>query len=78
MQAYQSETYQVRMYAVFSSWATCPVVKRIVHRSALDQTPSVGSGKYWAASDHYCKTIGYQAALPVIDEWLSPLIPDVL
>ena len=23
------------------------------------------------ALDHYCKTIGYQAALPVIDEWLG-------
>lgn len=73
MQAYQSETYQVRMYAVFLMGYLSQqedILDYLREQVCLD--PNWRVQEVLAKSlDHYCKTTGYQAALPVIDEWLG-------
>ena len=73
MQAYQSETYQVRMYAVFLMGYLSQqedILNYLREQVCLDPNWRVQE-VLAKALDHYCKTIGYQAALPVIDEWLG-------
>ena len=71
--AYRSEAYQVRMYAVFL----------LGHLSQESDVLSflrddVSADSNWRvqevlakAFDYFCAVRGYEAALPVIDEWLS-------
>ena len=73
MQAYQSETYQVRMYAVFLMGYLSQqedILDYLREQVCLDPNWRVQE-VLAKALDHYCKTIGYQAALTVIDEWLG-------
>ncbi|WP_314389222.1 DNA alkylation repair protein [uncultured Abiotrophia sp.] len=73
MQAYQSETYQVRMYAVFLMGYLSQqedILDYLREQVCLDPNWRVQE-VLAKAFDHYCKTTGYQAALPVIDDWLG-------
>ena len=77
--AYRSEVYQVRMYAVFL----------LGHLSQESDVLSflrddVSADSNWRvqevlakAYDDFCAVRGYEAALPVIDEWLSNPRPNV-
>lgn len=77
--AYRSEAYQVRMYAVFL----------LGHLSQESDVLSflrddVSADSNWRvqevlakAFDYFCAVRGYEAALPVIDEWLSDPRPNV-
>ena len=77
--AYRSEVYQVRMYAVFL----------LGHLSQESDVLSflrddVSADFNWRvqevlakAFDDFCAVRGYEAALPVIDEWLSNPRPNV-
>mgnify|MGYP001010469375 FL=1 len=77
--AYRSEVYQVRMYAVFL----------LGHLSQESDVLSflrddVSADSNWRvqevlakAFDDFCAVRGYEAALPVIDEWLSDPRPGV-
>lgn len=77
--AYRSEAYQVRMYAVFL----------LGHLSQESDVLSflrddVSADSNWRvqevlakAFDDFCAVRGYEAALPVIDEWLSDPRPNV-
>lgn len=77
--AYRSEVYQVRMYAVFL----------LGHLSQESDVLSflrddVSAESNWRvqevlakAFDDFCAVRGYEAALPVIDEWLSNPRPNV-
>ena len=77
--AYRSEVYQVRMYAVFL----------LGHLSQESDVLSflrddVSADSNWRvqevlakAFDDFCAVRGYEAALPVIDEWLSDSRPNV-
>ena len=77
--AYRSEAYQVRMYAVFL----------LGHLSQESDVLSflredVSADSNWRvqealakAFDDFCAVRGYEAALPVIDEWLSNPRPNV-
>lgn len=77
--AYRSEAYQVRMYAVFL----------LGHLSQESDVLSflrdeVSTDSNWRvqevlakAFDDFCAVRGYEAALPVIDEWLSDPRPGV-
>ena len=77
--AYRSEAYQVRMYAVFL----------LGHLSQESDVLSflrddVSADPNWRvqevlakAYDDFCAVRGYEAALPVIDEWLSDPRPNV-
>ena len=73
MQAYQSEAYQVRMYAVFLMGYLSQqedILNYLREQVCLDPNWRVQE-VLAKAFDHYCKTTGYQAALPVIDDWLG-------
>ena len=77
--AYRSEAYQVRMYAVFL----------LGHLSQESDVLSflrddVSADSNWRvqevlakAFDDFCAARSYEAALPVIDEWLSDPRPNV-
>ena len=77
--AYRSEVYQVRMYAVFL----------LGHLSQESDVLSflrddVSADSNWRVQevlakvfDDFCAVRGYEAALPVIDEWLSDPRPNV-
>ena len=77
--AYRSEVYQVRMYAVFL----------LGHLSQESDVLSflrddVSADSNWSvqevlakAFDDFCAVRGYEAALPIIDEWLSNPRPNV-
>ena len=77
--AYRSEVYQMRMYAVFL----------LGHLSQESDVLSflrddVSADSNWRvqevlakAFDDFCAVRGYEAALPVIDEWLSDQRPNV-
>lgn len=77
--AYRSEVYQVRMYAVFL----------LGHLSQESDVLSflrddVSADSNWRvqevlakAFDDFCAVRGHEAALPVIDEWLSNPRPNV-
>ena len=76
--AYQTDIYQVRMYAVFL----------FGHLSEQDDIlafmrDEVSKDDNWRvqevlakAFDEFCKKIGYEKALPIIDEWSKNNNPD--
>lgn len=77
--AYRSEAYQVRMYAVF-------LLGHLSQESDILSflREDVSADSNWRvqevlakAFDDFCAVRGYEAALPVIDEWLSNPRPNV-
>ena len=76
--AYQSAVYQVRMYGVFLFGYLSE------DREILDfMKKEVSKDENWRvqevlakAFDEYCRKIGYEQALPVIDEWLGDVHPN--
>ena len=76
--AYQSTVYQVRMYGVFLFGYLSE------DREILDfMKTKVSKDENWRvqevlakAFDEYCRKIGYEQALPVIDEWLRDIHPN--
>ena len=77
--AYRSEAYQVRMYAVF-------LLGYLSQESDVLSflRDDVSADSNWRvqevlakAFDDFCAVRGYEAALPVIDEWLSDPRPNV-
>ena len=77
--AYRSEVYQVRMYAVF---LLGHLSQDRDERAFLRD--NVANDDNWRvqevlakAFDEFCATRGYEAALPVIDEWLADARPNV-
>ena len=77
--AYRSEVYQVRMYAVF-------LLGYLSQESDVLSflRDDVSADSNWRvqevlakAFDDFCAVRGYEAALPVIDEWLSDPRPNV-
>lgn len=77
--AYRSEVYQVRMYAVF-------LLGYLSQESDVLSflRDDVSADSNWRvqevlakAFDDFCAVRGYEAALPVIDEWLSNPRPNV-
>lgn len=76
--AYQSAVYQVRMYGVFLFGYLSE------DREILDfMKKEVSKDENWRvqevlakAFDEYCRKIGYEQALPVIDEWLRDIHPN--
>ena len=63
--AYKSDIYQVRMYGVFLF-------------GYLSEQDDISKDDNWRvqevlakAFDEFCKKIGYEKALPIIDEWLK-------
>ena len=71
--AYQSGVYQVRMYAVFlfgylsQKEAVFAFLREEVSKDDNWRVQEVLA----KAFDEYCKKVGYEKALPVIDEWLA-------
>mgnify|MGYP001715084817 CR=1 FL=1 len=77
--AYRSEAYQVRMYAVFllGHLAQDPEILCFL-RDQVSQDSNWRVQEVLAkAFDDFCAVRGYEAALPVIDEWLSDPRPGV-
>ena len=77
--AYRSEAYQVRMYAVFllghlsqESDVLSFLRDGCIRGFQLESTRGPRE-----AFDDFCAVRGYEAALPVIDEWLSDPRPNV-
>ena len=77
--AYRSEAYQVRMYAVF-------LLRHLSQESDVLSflRDDVSADSNWRVQevlakvfDDFCAVRGYEAALPVIDEWLSDPRPNV-
>ena len=71
--AYQSDVYQVRMYAVFL-FGYLSKDKEIL----IFMKDEVSKDSNWRvqevlakAFDEFCKKTGYKKALPIIDEWLK-------
>ena len=76
--AYQTDIYQVRMYAVFLFGALSKD-KEIL----LFMRDEVSKDANWRvqevlakAFDEFCKNTGYEKALPTIDEWLQDANPN--
>ena len=71
--AYQSSVYQVRMYGVFlfgyvsQKEAVLAFMREEVSKDDNWRVQEVLA----KAFDEYCKRVGYEKALPVIDEWLA-------
>ena len=59
--AYKSDAYQVRMYGVFL----------FGYLSEQDDILAFMRDEVSKAFDEYCKKIGYEKALTIIDEWLK-------
>ncbi len=76
--SYQSTVYQVRMYGVFLFGYLSE------DREILDfMKKEVSKDENWRvqevlakAFDEYCRKIGYEQELPVIDEWLRDVHPN--
>ena len=71
--AYQSSVYQVRMYGVFL-FGYLSQKKEILSfmREEVSKDDNCRVQEVLAkAFDEYCKRVGYEKALPVIDEWLA-------
>ena len=73
--AYQSTVYQVRMYGIFL-FGYLSEEKQILDFMKKE----VSKDENWRvqevlakAFDEYCRKIGYEQALPVIDEWLRDI-----
>ena len=76
--AYQSTVYQVRMYGIFL-FGYLSEEKQILDFMKKE----VSKDENWRvqevlakAFDEYCRKIGYEQALPVIDEWLRDIHPN--
>ncbi len=76
--AYQSEVYQVRMYAVFL-FGYLSDDKAVLHFMKEE----VSKDKNWRVQeilaksfDEYCKRVGYEQSLDIIDEWLHAEQPN--
>ena len=71
--SYESKVYQVRMYGVFLFGylsADIGILKFMRDEVSKDDNWRVQE-VLAKAFDEYCKNIGYENAIPVIDEWLS-------
>ena len=76
--AYQSTVYQVRMYGVFlfgylsEDKEILDFMKKEVSKDENWRVQEVLAKSF----DEYCRKIGYEQALPVIDEWLGDVQPN--
>ena len=71
--AYHSEVYQVRMYGVFL-FGYLSTDKEILTfmREEVSKDDNWRAQEVLAKSfDEFCKSIGYEKSLPIIDEWLN-------
>lgn len=71
--AYHSEVYQVRMYGVFL-FGYLSTDKEILTfmRDEVSKDENWRVQEVLAKSfDEFCKSIGYEKSLPIIDEWLN-------
>lgn len=77
--AYRSEAYQVRMYAVFllGHLSQEPDVLSFLRDDVSADSNWRVQEVLAKAFDYFCAVRGYEAALPVIDEWLSDSRPNV-
>ena len=77
--AYRSEVYQVRMYAVFllGHLSQEPDVLSFLRDDVSADSNWRVQEVLAKAFDDFCAVRGYEAALPVIDEWLSDPHPNV-
>ena len=71
--AYKSDTYQVRMYGVFLfGYLSEQDDVLIFMRDEVSKDDNWRVQEVLAkAFDEFCKKIGYEKALPIIDEWLK-------
>ena len=71
--AYRSEVYQVRMYGVFLFGYLSQKEEILAFmREEVSKDDNWRVQEVLAkAFDEYCKKVGYEKALPVIDEWLT-------
>ena len=71
--SYESKVYQVKMYSVFLFGylsSDTGILKFMRDEVSKDDSWRVQE-VLAKAFDEYCKNIGYENAIPVIDEWLS-------
>lgn len=71
--AYHSEVYQVRMYGVFlfGYFSTDKEILTFM-RDEVSKEENWRVQEVLAKSfDEFCKSIGYEKSLPIIDEWLN-------
>ena len=71
--SYESSVYQVRMYGIFRFWylsSDSDILTLMRDEVSKDDNWRVQEVLV-KAFDEYCKNIGYENAIPVIDEWLS-------
>lgn len=70
---YQSEVYQVRMYGVFLFGYLSQKEEILAFmREEVSKDDNWRVQEVLAkAFDEYCKKVGYEKALPIIDEWLT-------
>ena len=76
--AYHSEVYQVRMYGVFL-FGYLSTDKEILTfmREEVSKDDNWRVQEVLAKSfDEFCKSIGYEESLPIIDEWLNHYNPN--
>ena len=71
--SYESKVYQVRMYGVFLfGYLSDDIDILIFMRDEVSKDDNWRVQEVLAkAFDEYCKNIGYENAIPVIDDWLS-------
>ena len=71
--SYESKVYQVRMYGVFLfGYLSDDIDILIFMRDEVSKENNWRVQEVLAkAFDEYCKNIGYENAIPVIDDWLS-------
>ncbi|MGT2925527.1 DNA alkylation repair protein [Streptococcus caviae] len=76
--AYQSDVYQVRMYAVFLfGYLSKDEEILIFMRDEVSKDDNWRVQEVLAkAFDEFCKKTGYEKALPIIDEWLKSSKPN--
>lgn len=76
--AYQSDVYQVRMYAVFLfGYLSKDEEILIFIRDEVSKDDNWRVQEVLAkAFDEFCKKTGYEIALPIIDEWLKNSNPN--
>lgn len=76
--AYRSRTYQVRMYSVFLFGCLSKEEDVLVYmRDEVSQDDNWRVQEVLAKSfDEFCRNVGYERALPVIDEWLAHANPN--
>ena len=76
--AYRSEVYQVRMYGVFLFGYLSQKEEVLTFlREEVSKDDNWRVQEVLAkAFDEYCKKVGYEKALPIIDEWLTHPYPN--